>query len=100
MGNTWGIIIAAISFIGGILLLTGNGDFLMRGGANAAERKKMYDQTKVEKATGIALLVVGAATVIDLFTESLAAKIIYTVVIIAVFAALFYYMRTKCLKKK
>ena len=49
MDQTLGYIIIGISIIGGILLLTGHGDFLM-GGGNADERRKMYDQKKMEKA--------------------------------------------------
>ena len=97
MDQTFGIIISAISLIGGVLLLTGNGGFLM-GGGNAEERKKIYNLDKVERASGIAFLVVGIASVIDLFTTGLLASIIYLVVVIGSFTALFVYMRKKCMK--
>ena len=97
MDQTFGIIITAIALIGGILLLTGNGGFLM-GGGNAEQRKKIYNLEKVERATGIAFLVVGVASLIDLFTTGLIASVIYLIVVIGSFTALFVYMRKKCMK--
>lgn len=97
MDQTLGFIIIGISIIGGILLLTGHGEFLM-GGGNSDERKKMYDQKKMEKASGVAFLIIGAATIADLFTKTMAAKIAYLIFIVVVFALLIVYLRKKCMK--
>ncbi len=97
MDQTLGYFIIVVSIVGGLLLLTGHGDFLM-GGGNSDERRKLYDMKKVEKASGIAFLIIGAATIADMFTTGMAAKIAYLVFIIVIFAVLIVYMRKKCMK--
>ena len=46
-----------------------------------------------------ALLLIGVATLIDSYTTSLAAEIIYIIVLIAILGWLVYYLKTKCAKK-
>ena len=47
------IFLTVAALVAGVMLLTGHGDVFMKGG-NASERKKLYDEKKVQKATGIA----------------------------------------------
>ena len=47
----------------------------------------------------LALLLIGVATLIDSYTTSLAAEIIYIIVLIAILGWLVYYLKTKCAKK-
>ncbi len=81
----------------GIMLLTGHGSFFMSGG-DAVKRKKLYDEEKMEKASGIALLAIGVVTGIDHFTTTMTAKIVYIVVLVIILAVLIYYLKTKCKK--
>ena len=48
MSRSFDFILAGASLIVGILLLTGHGDFFMKGG-NAQLRKAKYDETKMAK---------------------------------------------------
>ena len=48
MSRSFDFILAGASLIVGILLLTGHGDFFMKGG-NAQLRKAKYDETKIGK---------------------------------------------------
>lgn len=89
------VIFTVGSLIIGIMLLTGHGDIFMRGG-NPQERKKRFDEKKMERASGIAFVLMGVVTGVDCLTESLAAKIIYMVVLIAIFAGLIIYIQKKC----
>lgn len=97
MGTTFDYILTFGALIAGILLLTGNGSFLMKGG-NENNRKKMYDEKKMEKATGVAMLLVGIVTGIEMFTDSLAAEIGYIAAVFLIFGVLVYYLKTKCKK--
>ncbi|MDO4305585.1 MAG: DUF3784 domain-containing protein [Eubacteriales bacterium] len=96
--RTFDFILAIGSVVIGILLLTGNGGMFM-GGGNAQKRSIQYDQKKMERASGIALILVGIATGIDSYTTGVAAKIAYTVVLLIIFIVLVVYFRTKCKKK-
>ena len=49
MSRSFDFILAGASLIVGILLLTGHGDFFMKGG-NAQLRKAKYDETKWQRA--------------------------------------------------
>lgn len=95
--RTFDFVLAIGSLVVGILLLTGNGAIFM-GGGNAQKRQKQYDEKKMERASGIALILIGIATGIDSYTTGVIAKVIYTVVLIVIFAALVVYYRTKCKK--
>ena len=99
MDRTFDLILTFGAVLIGILLLTGNGGFFMKGG-NSAVRKVKYDQKKMEKSSGIALILVGLATGIDAYTEGLPAKVAYIVVLLVIFGTLFWYIRTKCRIKK
>jgi len=90
-----GYIITGISLVCGVLLLTGHGDFLLKSG-NATGSKEIYDQEKLRKACGIALLITGVVSLIDCFTTTMAFKIAYIVAIFAIFGALFWYIAKKC----
>lgn len=98
MNSKFDFILAAAAVIIGILLLTGNGSIFM-GGGNAKKRSTMYDEKKMEKASGIALILVGIATGIDSYTTGVAAKIAYTLVLVVIFAVLLIYYQKKCKKK-
>lgn len=99
MDRTFDLILTFGAVVIGILLLTGNGGIFMKGG-NSAVRKVKYDQKKMEKSSGIALILVGLATGIDAYTEGLPAKVTYIVVLLVIFGTLFWYIRTKCRIKK
>lgn len=98
MGTTFDIVITAIALIAGVLLLTGHGDFLMKGG-NADVRKKTYDETKMQKASGVTMILIGVVTAIDIFTTSFWAKNAYLVAILVIFIGFIVYVRKKCRKQ-
>ena len=50
------LILTIAAFIVGIMLLTGHGDIFLKGG-NADIRKKLYDEEKMAKASGVALII-------------------------------------------
>lgn len=98
MDRSFDFILAGIALIVGIMLLTGHGDILLKGG-NTKLRKEKYDEKKMTWGSGVALLLIGVATLIDSYTTSLAAEIIYIIVLIAILGWLVYYLKTKCAKK-
>ena len=89
MSRSFDFILAGASLIVGILLLTGHGDFFMKGG-NA--------QTKMAKGSGVALILIGIVTLIDSYTTTVAAKIGYIVVLVIIMAGLMWYLKKKCMK--
>ena len=91
------IFLTVAALIMGVMLLTGHGDILMRGG-NANERKKIYDEAKVQKATGVTMLLFGVVTGIDMFLDGVGFKIAYLVIVIVIFVAMIVYIRKKCKK--
>ena len=70
MGETLDIFITVVSLVVGVMLLTGHGDFFMKGG-NADLRKKLYDEEKLQRASGIGLLCYGAVTGINMLFQDL-----------------------------
>ena len=95
MGETLDIFITVVSLVVGVMLLTGHGDFFMKGG-NADLRKKLYDEEKLQRASGIGLLCYGAVTGINMLFQGFTASIIYFVVILVISAVLICYIRTRC----
>ena len=91
------LILTIAAFIVGIMLLTGHGDIFMKGG-NADIRKKLYDEEKMAKASGVALILIGIVSAVDLFTTALAFKIAYIVALLIIIIGLVYYLRVKCKK--
>ena len=91
------LILTIAAFIVGIMLLTGHGDILLKGG-NADIRKKLYDEEKMAKASGVALILIGIVSAVDLFTTALAFKIAYIVALLIIIIGLVYYLRVKCKK--
>ena len=95
------IFLTVAALVVGVMLLTGHGDVFMKGG-NASERKKIYDEKKVQKATGIAMILMGIATGLDMVLDDkinvMFSKIGYLVLIIVIFAVLVVYIRKKCKK--
>ena len=98
MDKSFGLILAVIALVAGIMLLTGHGDILLKGG-NTKLRKEKYDEKKMTWGSGVALLLIGVATLIDSYTTSLVAEIIYIIVLIAILGWLVYYLKTKFAKK-
>ena len=47
MDKSFGLILAVIALIAGVMLLTGHGDILLKGG-NAKLRKEKYDEKKTK----------------------------------------------------
>ena len=93
--NSLDLIITVGALLIGVMLLTGHGEVFLKGG-NDNFRKKTYDETKMSRVYGIAMVIAGIATAVDSFTEGLAAKIIYIIFIIVVFVTAFIYVRKKC----
>ena len=91
------LILTIAAFIVGIMLLTGHGDIFLKGG-NADIRKKLYDEEKMAKASGVALILIGIVSAVDLFTIALAFKIAYIVALLIIIIGLVYYLRVKCKK--
>ena len=91
------LILTVAAFIVGIMLLTGHGEIFMKGG-NADVRKKLYDEKKMEKGCGWALIAIGVVSAVDMFTTSLAAEIGYIVAVLIIIIVLVYYLRVKCKK--
>ena len=91
------LILTIAAFIVGIMLLTGHGDIFLKGG-NADIRKKLYDEEKMAKASGVALILIGVVSAVDLFTTALAFKIAYIVALLIIIIGLVYYLRVKCKK--
>lgn len=91
------LILIGAAFIVGIMLLTGHGSVFMKGG-NAEVRKRLYDEKKMEKGCGIALILIGIISAIDMSTTGLAFKIGYIVALVIIIAGLIYYLRVKCKK--
>ena len=98
MDRSFDFILAGIALIVGIMLLTGHGDIFLKGG-NTKLRKEKYDEKKMTWGSGVALLLIGVATLIDSYTTSLAAEVAYIVVLLAILAWLVFYLKTKCVKK-
>lgn len=95
------IFLTVAALAAGVMLLTGHGDVFMKGG-NASERKKLYDEKKVQKATGIAMILMGIVTGLDMVLDDkinvMFSKIGYLVLIIVIFVVLVVYIRKKCKK--
>ena len=81
----------------GVMLLTGHGDILMKGG-NAAERKRLYDEKKIQLISGVTLLIFGVLTGLDMLIKSYVYDIIYLVLVIVIFIAMVVLIRKKCKK--
>ena len=99
MGNmdSLDLILTVAAFIVGIMLLTGHGDIFLKGG-NSDISKKLYDEEKMAKASGVALILIGIVSAVDLFTTALAFKIAYIVALLIIIIGLVYYLRVKCKK--
>lgn len=82
----------------GIMILTGHGDVLLKGG-NEQLRKNKFDQKKVEKASGIAALAIGIASGVEMFTTGVVAECIYVGVLVVILIVLVVYYQTACKKK-
>ena len=90
------IILTIAAFIVGIMLLTGHGDIFLKGG-NSDISKKLYDEEKMAKASGVALILIGVVSAIDL-TTALAFKIAYIAALLIIIVGLVCYLRLKCKK--
>ncbi len=98
MSRSFDFILGGASLIIGILLMTGHGDFFMKGG-NTQLRKAKYDEKKMAKGSGLALILIGIITFIDSYTTTVAAKIGYIVAIVVILVGLMWYLNNKCAKK-
>lgn len=96
-GTALDYILTIAALVVGILLLAGKGSVFMKGG-NTELRRKLYDERKMEKSSGIALVLIGIGTGVSTFTTSAAVQIGYIVFLIVVFVAWIYYLKVKCKK--
>ena len=96
--QSFSFILTIAALVVGFMLFTGHGSFFMKGG-NTQARAQKYDKKKMEKASGICLILIGVATGVDAFTTSVAAKIAYVVILFVILAVFLFVLRTKCIKK-
>ena len=96
--QTFSFILTIAALVVGVMIFSGHGSFFMKGG-NTHSRAQKYDEKKMEKASGICLILIGVATGVDAFTTSVAAKISYVVILFVILAVFLYVLRTKCIKK-
>ena len=105
--QSFSFILTIAALVVGFMLFTGHGSFFMKGGntqaraqgGNTKLRKEKYDEKKMEKVSGICLILIGVATGVDAFTTSVAAKIAYVVILFVILAVFLFVLRTKCIKK-
>ena len=97
MGATIDGILTIGALIIGIMMFIGKGDFFMND-KNSLERNKKYDNKKMQRGFGVALIVVGIATGISTLFTSTISYIIYIIVVILAIAGSVVYMRKYCKK--
>ena len=95
--DSFDLILTVAALVIGVMLLTGHGDILMKGG-NAAERKRLYDEKKIQLISGVTLLIFGVLTGLDMLIKSYVYDIIYLVLVIVIFIAMVVLIRKKCKK--
>ena len=95
--DSFDMILTIAALVMGVMLLTGHGDVLMKGG-NAAERKRLYDEKKIQLISGVTLLIFGVLTGLDMLIKSYVYDIIYLVLVIVIFIAMVVLIRKKCKK--
>ena len=95
--DSFDLILTIAALVMGVMLLTGHGDVLMKGG-NAAERKKLYDEKKIQLVSGVTLLIFGVLTGLDMLIKSYVYDIIYLVLVIIIFIVMVVLIRKKCKK--
>ena len=95
--DSFDLILTVAALVMGVMLLTGHVDILMKGG-NAAERKRLYDEKKIQLISGVTLLIFGALTGLDMLIKSYVYDIIYLVLVIVIFIAMVVLIRKKCKK--
>ena len=95
--DSFDLILTVAALVMGVMLLTGHGDILMKGG-NAAERKRLYDEKKIQLISGVTLLIFGVLTGLDMLIKSFVYDIIYLVLVIVIFIAMVVLIRKKCKK--
>ena len=89
--QSFSFILTIAALVVGFMLFTGHG--------NTQARAQKYDEKKMEKVSGICLILIGVATGVDAFTTSVAAKIAYVVILFVILAVFLFVLRTKCIKK-
>ena len=95
--DSFDLILTVAALVMGVMLLTGHGDILMKGG-NAAKRKRLYDEKKIQLISGVTLLIFGVLTGLDMLIKSYVYDIIYLVLVIVIFIAMVVLIRKKCKK--
>ena len=95
--DSFDLILTVAALVMGVMLLTGHGDILMKGG-NAAERKRLYDEKQIQLISGVTLLIFGVLTGLDMLIKSYVYDIIYLVLVIVIFIAMVVLIRKKCKK--
>ena len=95
--DSFDMILTIAALVMGVMLLIGHGDILMKGG-NAAERKRLYDEKKIQLISGVTLLIFGVLTGLDMLIKSYVYDIIYLVLVIVIFIAMVVLIRKKCKK--
>ena len=95
--DSFDLILTVAALVMGVMLLTGHGDILMKGG-NAAERKRLYDEKKIQLISGVTLLIFGVLTGLDMVIKSYVYDIIYLAAVIIIFIIMVVVIRKKCKK--
>ena len=97
LGREFDMLLTFASLVVGVMLVIGKGSIFMKGG-NTKERQEKYDVRKMEKATGVAFIIIGILTGIDSYTTGLWAELVYVLLLIAILGILIFYIRTRCTK--
>lgn len=97
--QSFSFILTIAALVVGFMLFTGHGFLFLLKGGNTQARAQKYDEKKMEKVSGICLILIGVATGVDAFTTSVAAKIAYVVILFVILAVFLFVLRTKCIKK-
>lgn len=91
-------ILAIVLLVVGVILVTGHGDSIMGGGQGAEERRRMYDEKRMQKAFGVGFILMAIANVITIFIHSFVISVAYMVFIIVIIVAEIIYVKKYCKK--
>ena len=97
MGREIDLIIAVLAIGSGLLMLFGKGDLFLSSSRDPG-RYSQYDMKKFERPCGVVILLTGLLTLADSYIQNVTFTIVYLVVIVLLFAWLFWFYRTKCRK--
>lgn len=71
--QSFSFILTIAALVVGVMLFTGHGSFFMKGG-NTQARAQKYSEKKMEKVSGICLILIGVATGVDCIHHKCSSK--------------------------